>query len=121
MGYGDKYNELEKLSHSDVAEVRRKADSWLIGIGLQGTAGLRVSEFLLDLAIRNSKGEISDDDVSHLIKEHYPISPLRDTLSHHPLDGGYEIIPSDSPKIKEIEEYNRKLRPGLYERLDDKD
>jgi len=39
MGYGDKYNELEKLSHSDVADVRRKADSWLIGIGLQGTAG----------------------------------------------------------------------------------
>lgn len=119
MTYEDKYKELEKLSHSDVADVRRKADSWLIGIGLQGTAGLRVSEFLLDLAIRNSKGEISNDEVSRLIKEHYPNSPLCDTLSHHPLDGGYEIIPPDSPKIKEIEEYSRKLRPGLYQSRDD--
>lgn len=82
--------------------------------GCREQPGLRVSEFLLDLAIRNSKGEISDEEVSRLIKEHYPNSPLRDTLSHHPLDGGYEVIPSDSPKIKEIEEYNRKLRPELY-------
>ncbi len=119
MTYEDKYTELEKLSHSDVAEVRRKADSWLIGIGLQGTAGLRVSEFLLDLAIRNSKGEISNDEVSRLIKEHYSNLPLRDTLSHHPLDGGYDVIPPDSPKIKEIEEYNRKLRPELYKSHDD--
>ncbi len=119
MVYEDRYKELTELSHSDVAEVRRKADSWLIGIGLQGTAGLRVSEFLLDLAIRNSKGVISDNDVSRLIKKHYHDSLLRDTLSHHPLDGGYEVIPSDSPKIKEIEEYNRKLRPELYKSRDD--
>lgn len=118
MTYEDKHKELEKLSHSDVAEVKRKADSWLIGIGLQGTAGLNVSEFLLDLAIRNSKGEISDEEVSRSIKEHYLNSPLRDKLAHHPLDGGYEVIPPDSPKIKEIEEYNRKLRPELYKRRD---
>lgn len=118
MTYEDKHKELENLSHSDVGEVKRKADSWLIGIGLQGTVGLTVSEFLLDLAIRNSKGEISDDEVSRLIKEHYPNSPLRDTLSHHPLDGGNEVIPSDSPKKKEIEEYRRKLRPGLYQYRD---
>ncbi len=118
MAYEDRYKELTELSHSDVAEVRRKADSWLIGIGLQGTAGLRVSEFLLDLAIRNSKGVIPDNDVSHLIKEHYHDSLLRDTLSHHPLDGGYEVILSDSPKKKEIEEYSRKLRPGLYQYRD---
>lgn len=119
MAYEDKYNELLALSNSDDAEAKRKARNWLLCIGLQGSAGLRVSEFLLDLAIRNSKGEISDDEVSRLIKEHYPNSPLRDTLSHHPLDGGYEIIPPDSPKIKEIEEYSRKLRPGLYQSRDD--
>lgn len=119
MTYKDKHKKLEELSHNDVAEVRRKADSWLIGIGLQETAGLRVSEFLLDMAIRNSKGEISDDEVSRLIKEHYLNSPLRDKLTHHPLDGGYEVIPPDSPKMKEIEEYSRKLRPGLYQSRDD--
>ena len=36
------------------------------------------------------------------------------------LDGDYEIIPPDSPRIQEIEEYNRKLRPTLYAELDKK-
>ena len=31
-----------------------------------------------------------------------------------------KIIPPDSPKINEIEEYNRKLRPALYAKLDKK-
>lgn len=118
MAYEDKYKELEALSHSDDAEIKQKARNWIIGIGLQGSAGLKVSDFLLDLAIRNSKGEMTHDEVTRLINEHYPDSPLRDSLTHHPLDGDYEIIPSDSPKIKEIEECNRKLRPGLYEQID---
>ncbi len=36
------------------------------------------------------------------------------------LNGGYEILSPDSPKIEEIEEYNRKLRPALYAELDKK-
>lgn len=118
MAYEDKYKELEALSHSDDAEIKQKAGNWLIGIGLQGSAGLNVSDFLLDLAIRNSKGEIDHYEVCRLINEHYPDSPLRDRLGHHPLDGDYEVIPPDSPKIKEIDEYNRKLRPGLYEQIE---
>lgn len=35
-------------------------------------------------------------------------------------NGGYEILPPDSPKIKEIEEYNRKLRLELSIELDKK-
>ena len=76
---------------------------------------MKVSEFLLDLAIRNSKGEIAHDKVGHLINERYPDLPLRNSLGHHPLDGDYEIIPADSPRNKEIEENARCLRPGLYE------
>ena len=34
MAYEDKYEELEALAHSDDAEVKRKAENWLIGIGL---------------------------------------------------------------------------------------
>ena len=29
-----------------------------------------------------------------------------------------ESSPPDSPRLKEIEEYNRKLRPALYAQLD---
>ena len=116
MEYSKKYRELVELSHSENTEIKEKADAWLLSIGLQGAARLTVSAFLLDLAIRNVKGEITSDEVSQWLKEHYG-----DTVFVEPksgLDGGYEIIPPDSPRIKEIEEYNRKLRPGLYAELD---
>ena len=116
MTYEEKYNELMELSHSENSETKEKADAWLVSIGLQGAAELKVSMVLLDLAIRNVKGEITRDEVSQRLKEHYG-----DTAFVEPkygLDGGYEIIPPDSQRIKEIEEYNRKLRPALYAELD---
>ena len=118
MDYSKKYQELVKLSHSDIPEIKEKADAWLISIGLQGAAELKVSAFLLDLAIRNVKGEIRRDKVSQLLNAHYANMPKTDTKRSHGWDGDYEIIPPDSPRIKEIEEYNRKLRPALYAELD---
>lgn len=114
MNYKEKYQELVELSYSDDIEIKRLANDWLIGIGLQETNGVKVSPFLFDLAIRNVKGELTHDEVSRLIDEHYADSKERTSG----LGGGYEIIPADSPKIKEIEEFNRKLRPELYAKLD---
>ena len=116
MTYEEKYNELVELSHSKNSEIKEKADAWLIGIGLQGAAELRVSAFLLDLAIRNVKGKITRDEVSQQLKEHYGEKVYEEPKSG--LDGGYEVIPPDSPRIKEIEEYSRTLRPALYTELD---
>jgi len=116
MTYEEKYHELVELSHSDNLEIKHKADNWLIGIGLQGAAELKVSAFLIDLAIRNVKGEITHDEVRQRLKERYGDAILEEPRSG--LDGGYEIIPPDSPRIKENEEYNRKLRPALYAELD---
>ena len=116
MTYEEKYNELVELSHSENSEIKDKADAWLISIGLQGAAELRVSAFLLDLAIRNVKGEITRDEVSQQLKEHYGETVYEEPKSG--LDGGYEVIPPDSSRIKEIEEYNRRLRPALYTELD---
>lgn len=118
MTYEDKYPELVELSHSDNPEIKEAADAWLISIGLQATAQLKVSTFLLELAIKNVKGEISRDEVSRRIDERYAGMPQAEPRSA--LDGGYEIIPPDSPKLKEIDEYNRKLRPALYAELDKK-
>lgn len=116
MTYEDKYQELVELSRSDNPMIREQADAWLVSIGLQDAAELKVSAYLLDLAISNVKGEISRDEVSQRLRERYG-----DNLYEEPktgLDGGYEIIPPDSPEIDEIEEYNRKLRPALYAKLD---
>lgn len=112
----EKYQELVELSHGDNTEIKRKADNWLVSIGLQDAAELKVPAYLLDLVISNVKGEISRDEVSQRLREHYGDN-LYDE-SQNLLDGGYEILPPDSPKIKEIEEYNRKLRPALYAELD---
>ena len=116
MTYEEKYKELVELSHSDDSNIKETADDWLISIGLQGAAELKVSAFLLDLAIRNVKGEITRDEVSQCLKERYGDILYKEPQSG--LDGGYEVIPPDSPRIKEIEEYNRKLRPALYAQLD---
>lgn len=116
MTYEEKYQELVELSHSDNPTIRENADAWLVGIGLQDAAELKVSAFLLDLAVRNVKGEITREEVSQRLRERYG-----DTLYEEPkaeLDGGYEILPPDSPKIEETEKYNRKLRPALYAELD---
>jgi hypothetical protein len=118
MTYGEKYQELVELSHSDNPEIRENADAWLVSIGLQDAAELKVSAFLVDLAVRNVNGEITREEVSQRLREHNG-----DTFYDEPqnrLDGGYEILPPDSPKIEEIVEYNRKLRPALYAELDKK-
>ena len=52
MTYEEKYKELVELSHSENSEIKEKADAWLISIVLQGAAEMKVSAFLLDLAIR---------------------------------------------------------------------
>ena len=54
MTYKDKYQELVELSRSDNPEIIEQADAWLVSIGLQDTAKLKVSAFLLDLAIRDT-------------------------------------------------------------------
>ena len=118
MTYEDKYQEFIELSHSDTPEIREQADAWLVSIGLQDAAELKVSAFLLDLAIRNVKGEITREEVSRRLNEHYAGRQKEEPKSR--LDGGYEVVPTDSPRIKEIEEYNRKLRPALYAELDKK-
>ena len=120
MTYEEKYKELVGLSHSNDSKIKEKADAWLISIGLQGSAELKVSAYLLDLAIRNVKGEITRDEVSQLLNAHYVNMPKNEAKRNHGLDGDYKIILPNSPRIKKIEEYNRKLRPALYAQLDKK-
>ena len=109
----------EYIVHGEPGQ-KEKADAWQTAIGLQDVDGLKVSPYLLDLAIRNVKGEITCDEVSQLLNAHYANMPKPEIKRSHGMDGDYEIIPPDSPRIKEIEEYNRELRPALYAELDKK-
>lgn len=71
MTYKDKYQELVELSHSGNPEIKEQADAWLVSIGLQDAAELSVSTFLLDLAVRNVKGEITREEVSQRLRVRY--------------------------------------------------
>lgn len=118
MTYKDKYQELVEVSRSDNPMIREQADAWLVSIGLQDAAEPRVSTFLLDLAIRNVKSEITREEVSLRLRELYGDNLYDETKNE--LKGGYKFLPPVSPKIKEIEKYNRELRPALYAELDKK-
>ena len=52
----------EYIVHGEPGQ-KEKADAWQTAIGLQDVDGLKVSPYLLDLAIRNVKGEITCDEV----------------------------------------------------------
>lgn len=60
----------EYLNSGDLGK-RERAKLWRASIGLQAVDNLRVSNFLIETARKHIEGEISMDEVSRLIDEHY--------------------------------------------------
>lgn len=58
-------------------EKREKAKIWQAAIGLQGVDGLKVSEYLLQVAKQHIEGEISIKQARYLIDSYY------DSKSNH--------------------------------------
>ena len=52
-------------------QKKERAESWRVAIGLQAVDGLKVSDYLLELARRNIEGEISMEEVDKLLDEYY--------------------------------------------------
>ena len=52
-------------------EVRQRASNWSLAIGLQDVDLLSVSQFLIDTAKRNIRGEITQAEVARLIEEYH--------------------------------------------------
>ena len=50
---------------------REAAYAWSTAIGLQAVDGLKVSDYLLELARRNIEGEISMEEVDKLLDKYY--------------------------------------------------
>ena len=64
-------NAFEEYLHSEDLEKRERAQLWRTSIGLQDVDNLRVSNFLIETARKHIEGDISMDEVSRLIDEHY--------------------------------------------------
>lgn len=60
----------EYLNDKDLDKCER-AKLWRTSIGLQAVDNLRVSDFLIETARKHIEGEISMDEVSLLVDEHY--------------------------------------------------
>lgn len=50
---------------------KERAEAWRVAIGLQAVDGLKVSDYLLELAQNNIEGEISMEEVDKLLDEYY--------------------------------------------------
>ena len=46
-------------------QKKERAEAWRVAIGLQAVDGLKVSDYLLELARRNIEGEISMEEVEN--------------------------------------------------------
>ena len=95
----------EYKSHPDKA-VRERANNWGAAIGLQNVDGLSVSEFLIQLARQQIEGEITMEEVTQRLNEHYRHNKLYSST--------YEIVPPDSEMIQRMKEENELRRPGMY-------
>ena len=52
-------------------QKKERAEAWRVAIGLQAVDGLKVSNYLLELARRNIEGEITMEEVDKLLDEYY--------------------------------------------------
>ena len=74
----DNIRENEYKAHSFDEYIRQgepqkkeRAEAWRVAIGLQAVDGLKVSDYLQELARRNIEGEISMKEVDKLLDEYY--------------------------------------------------
>ena len=65
-------------------QKKERAEAWRVAIGLQAVDGLKVSDYLLELARRNIEGEITMEEVNKLIDEYYEEKHrIRDTWKEY--------------------------------------
>ena len=67
----DLYLNFDEYIRQGDPQKKERAEAWRVAIGLQAVDGLKVSDYLLELARRNIEGEISMEEVDKLLDEYY--------------------------------------------------
>ena len=52
-------------------EKKERGSNWTAAIGLQDVDGLKTSDYLYELAIRNIEGELSFNEVEELLNDYH--------------------------------------------------
>ena len=63
--------DFEEYINQGDPDKKERAINWRTAIGLQAVDGLRVSNFLIEIARRNIEGDITIDEAQKLIEAHY--------------------------------------------------
>ena len=71
----DPFKEYIRESEPD---KRNKGYAWHTAIGLQAVDGLKISDYLVNTAVRNIEGEISFEEANGLLQSYYKENPVRD-------------------------------------------
>ena len=67
----DLYLNFDEYIRQGDPQKKERAEAWRVAIGLQAVDGLKVSDYLLELARRNIEGEISMEEVDKLLDVYY--------------------------------------------------
>ena len=65
------YIDFDEYIRQGEPQKRKRAEAWRVAIGLQAVDGLRVSDYLLELARKNIEGELTMEEVDNLLDKHY--------------------------------------------------
>ena len=80
----DLYLNFDEYIRQGDPQKKERAEAWRVAIGLQAVDGLKVSDYLLELARRNIEGEISMEEVNKLLDEYYEEKhKIRDTWKEY--------------------------------------
>ena len=94
--HNDKKTYLNFDEYIRQGEPRKKerAEFWRVAIGLQAVDGLKVSGYLLELARRNIKREITMEEVDKLLDEYYKEKHrIRDTWREYETYTRIDVLP----------------------------
>ena len=116
--------DFDKYIRQSEPGSREKARIWQTAIGLQDVDGLKPSEYLLQTAGRHIEGDITIDEVKHLVDSYYQSKTDRQNIEHERTEEADKV----SARITEIlseksfsftPDYliliHRRLFEGLYE------
>ena len=87
-------------------QKKERAEAWRVAIGLQAVDGLKVSDYLLELARRNIESEISMEEVDKLLDECYEEKHrIRDTWREYETYTKIDVHPDP--------EASKRVRPNI--------
>lgn len=102
-------------------EKKYKVYAWHTAIGLQAVDGLKTSEYLLSIALRNIEGEISFEEANSLLQQYYNKKTLHSTSDRtekaDKVSARIATLISEKAFSFTYQEYlsiHRKLFTGLY-------